>query len=127
MGHSMKTHDVSTSLTAAVSPLMKMPVSQRFRRRQSGPQEQSEPEVTSPARSYPQGGILMSQPKPITDRVLEFLQRYPECEFEALVTRYPEFTWNELFLEVSRLNRTGQVRITRGVGIFTITQTMVMR
>ena len=69
----------------------------------------------------------MLQTKPITDRVLEFLQRSPECKFEALVTRYPEFTWNELFLEVSRLNRTGQVRITRGVGIFTITQTVVMR
>ncbi len=69
----------------------------------------------------------MSQPKPITDRVLEFLQSSPECAFEALVARYPEFTWNELFLEVSRLNRTGQVRITRGVGVFTIAQTVVMR
>ena len=69
----------------------------------------------------------MSQQKPITDRILEFLQDFPECEFEALVTRHPEFTWNELFLEVSRLNRAGQVKITRGVGIFTIKQTVVMR
>ncbi len=62
----------------------------------------------------------MSPQKPITTRILEFLQSCPECEFEILVTRYPEFTWNELFLEVSRLSRMGQVTITRGVGIFTI-------
>ena len=64
----------------------------------------------------------MSQQKPITDRILEFLRGSSECEFEALVTRYPEFTWNELYLEVGRLSRMGQVKITRGVGIFTIKQ-----
>jgi len=69
----------------------------------------------------------MAQQKPITDRILEFLQCSPECEFEALVSRYPEFTWNELFLEVNRLNRTGQVKVTRGVGIFTIKPTAVMK
>ena len=69
----------------------------------------------------------MSQQKPITDRILESLQCSPECEFEALVTRYPEFTWNELYLEVARLNRTGQVKVTRGVGIFSIRQTTVTR
>ncbi len=69
----------------------------------------------------------MSQQKPITDRILEFLQGSPECEFEALVARYPEFSWNELFLEVSRLHRAGQVEVTRGVGVFTIKHTVVMR
>ena len=65
----------------------------------------------------------MSQQKPITDRILEFLRGSPECDFEALVTRYPEFSWNELYLEVSRLNRHGLVKITRGVGGFTIQET----
>jgi hypothetical protein len=65
----------------------------------------------------------MSQQKPITERILEFLRCVPECDFEALVTRYPEFTWNELYLEVSRLNRHGLVKVTRGVGIFTIKET----
>ena len=69
----------------------------------------------------------MSQQKPITDRILELLRSSPECEFEALVTRYPEFTWNELFAEVARLSRTGQVIITRGVGTFTIKQAAVMK
>jgi hypothetical protein len=69
----------------------------------------------------------MSQRKLITDRILEFLRGSPECEFEALVTRYPEFTWNELYLEVARLSRAGQVIITRDVGIFTIKQAAVMK
>lgn len=69
----------------------------------------------------------MSQQKPITERILELLRCFPECEFEALVTRYPEFTWNELYLEVARLSRAGQVKITRGVGIFTIKQAVVMK
>ena len=66
---------------------------------------------------------MMSQQKPITERILEFLRGAPVRDFEALVTRYPEFSWNELDLEVSRLNRHGLVKITRGVGIFTIQET----
>ena len=67
----------------------------------------------------------MSQQKPITDRILAFIQGSVEYDFEALVAHYPEFTWNELFHEVARLSRAGQVIITRGVGIFTIKQAAV--
>ncbi len=69
----------------------------------------------------------MALQKPITDRILDMLQGPLECEFEAIVARYPEFTWNELFQEVSRLNRTGRVKVTRGVGIFTLTQTAAVK
>lgn len=62
----------------------------------------------------------MTQHTPITERILAFLQNTPEYDFEALVTRYPEFSWNELYLEISRLSRRGQVKITRGVGTFTL-------
>jgi hypothetical protein len=54
----------------------------------------------------------MSQKKPITERIFEFLRGSPQGDFEGLVARYPEFTWNEFYLEV-----------TRGVGIFTIQET----
>ena len=64
----------------------------------------------------------MSPQKPITERILEFLRGSPECDFEALVSRYPEFTWNDLYTEVSRLHRHGLVTVTRGVGICTIKQ-----
>jgi len=69
----------------------------------------------------------MALQKPITDRILEMLQGSLECEFEALVASYPEFTWNELFQEVSRLNRAGQVIITRNVGVFTVRHAPVMK
>jgi len=69
----------------------------------------------------------MAQQKPITDRILDMLRGSPECEFEALVTRYPEFTWNELYAEVGRLSRAGQLTILRGVGIFTIKQAASMK
>lgn len=58
--------------------------------------------------------------RPITDGILAVLRDSPECDFELLVARYPEHTWNELFHEVGRLSRTGKVIITRGVGVFTL-------
>ena len=64
----------------------------------------------------------MSPPKLITERIFEFLRTSPEGDFESLVRRYPEFTWNDFYLEVSRLHRHGLVTITRGIGIFTIKQ-----
>ncbi|MEQ1795587.1 MAG: hypothetical protein ABL970_15510 [Nitrospira sp.] len=69
----------------------------------------------------------MSPQQPITDRILDMLRGSPECEFEALVTRYPEFTWNELYQEVSRLSRAGQLTILRGVGVFTLKQAPAMK
>ncbi len=62
----------------------------------------------------------MAVSKPITDRILALLQSSLDCDFEQLVARSPEFTWNELFQEVARLSRAGQVIITRGVGVFTV-------
>ena len=62
----------------------------------------------------------MSLQRPITDRILELLRGSQDCDFEALVARYPEFTSTELDQEIARLSRAGKVIITRGVGIYTI-------
>ena len=69
----------------------------------------------------------MGLQNPITTRVLESLQGASECEFETLVARFPQFTWNELNTEVSRLSRMGEVIITRGVGTYTIRLATVLR
>jgi hypothetical protein len=69
----------------------------------------------------------MSPVMPITERILESLRSTPECAFEDIVAHYPEFSWNELYIEVSRLSRKGQVIITRGVGTFTIRQTALSK
>lgn len=65
----------------------------------------------------------MSLQRPITDRILELLQDSKGCDFETLVARYPEFTSSEIDQEISRLSRAGKVKITRGVGTYTIRQT----
>lgn len=69
----------------------------------------------------------MSTQRPITDRILELLQSSQDCEFDALVARYPEFNSSEIYEEISRLSRAGKVKITRGVGSFSIRQTAVVR
>lgn len=50
----------------------------------------------------------MGLQNPITNLILEALQGASECEFETLVARFPQFTWNELNTEVSRLSRMGK-------------------
>ncbi|THJ18871.1 MAG: hypothetical protein CAF45_016535 [Nitrospira sp. CG24E] len=69
----------------------------------------------------------MALQRPITERIFDFLQTSPEGEFEALTTRYPEFTASEFYTELGRLSRNGQVKITRGVGSFTIKQTATFK
>ncbi|MBI3356195.1 MAG: hypothetical protein HY038_05395 [Nitrospirae bacterium] len=54
----------------------------------------------------------MAHTKTLATQVLESRQRNPACEFEQLVADCSEFTWNQLFYEVDRLSRTGQLRLT---------------
>ncbi len=52
----------------------------------------------------------------VTDRVFHALSRTPECQLEdlleELVSNCDDLTWNQVFLEIDRLNRTGQVLLT---------------
>ena len=50
--------------------------------------------------------------KSITMQVLESLQRNPVCEFDQLVADCTNFTWNQIFYEVDRLSRVGQLCLT---------------
>jgi hypothetical protein len=54
----------------------------------------------------------MAKSKPMTTQVLEALERNPACEFDRLVADCSEFTWKQLFDEVDRLNRNGQLYLT---------------
>ena len=63
----------------------------------------------------------MSQLGTIADRILDAVHRAPGCQLDELVLSVPELTWNQVFLEVDRLSRTGQVRMTAmGKGTYTI-------
>ena len=54
----------------------------------------------------------LAHTKTLAVQVLESLQRNPACEFKQLEAECSEFTWNQLFYEVDRLTRTGQLRLT---------------
>jgi hypothetical protein len=69
----------------------------------------------------------MAQREPLTDRILEQVRGSPDMAFETLVSRCPEFSWGEVFHEVARLSRLGQVRVTRGAGLFSIRPQMSVR
>ena len=57
----------------------------------------------------------------VADRILETLRRAPVCELDDLELRLPDLTWNQVFLEIDRLSRTGQVRVTaKGLGVYTV-------
>jgi hypothetical protein len=57
----------------------------------------------------------------VTDRILDALHDAPGCELDDLVLSVPGLTWNQVFLEVDRLSRTGQVRVKAlGEGTYTI-------
>ena len=63
----------------------------------------------------------MLQQETITDRILDAVHGAPGCKLDDLVLRVPELSWNQVFLEVDRLSRTGQVRVTAlGKGTYTI-------
>jgi len=63
----------------------------------------------------------MLQQETITDRILDAVHGAPGCQLDDLVLSVPELTWNQVFLEVDRLSRTGQVRVTAlGKGTYTI-------
>ena len=63
----------------------------------------------------------MSQLGALADRILDAVHRAPGCQLDELMLNVPELTWNQVFLEVDRLSRTGQVRMTAmGKGTYTI-------
>ncbi len=56
----------------------------------------------------------MTSPKPVTDRILGTVKRVHGCDLDTLAKSLPEFTWNQVFLEVDRLSRQGQVLVAFG-------------
>ena len=45
--------------------------------------------------------------------ILEAIRRTYECDLEELVRVCSSYTWNQVFLEVDRLSRTGELQLLR--------------
>lgn len=57
----------------------------------------------------------------VRTRILDVLRKKPECELEELVRVCSSFTWNQVFLEVDRLSRTGELRLVpRRAGVYAV-------
>ncbi|TKB73844.1 MAG: hypothetical protein E8D46_08130 [Nitrospira sp.] len=53
---------------------------------------------------------------PVTDRILGAVQRAHGCDLDSLADSLSDLSWSQIFLEVDRLSRDGQVRVTLGTG-----------
>ena len=53
--------------------------------------------------------------------ILDAVKRGYECDLEELVRVCPSHTWNQVFLEVDRLSRTGELRLLlKGTGRYSV-------
>lgn len=58
----------------------------------------------------------MASPHPVTDRILQAVKRAHRCDLDSLATSLPELTWNQVFFEIDRLSRMGEVVVTFNTG-----------
>lgn len=61
--------------------------------------------------------VDMQQQATAADQILEVVRAHPDCSLDELTQRLPGLTWSDIFLEVDRLSRTGDLLLTySGVG-----------
>lgn len=56
----------------------------------------------------------MATQQPVTARILGTVEHTHGCDLDTLAQSLPEFTWNQVFLEIDRLSRLGEVVVTFG-------------
>ena len=55
------------------------------------------------------------------DQILEAVRANPDSTLDELIVRVSGASWSEVFLEVDRLSRSGQLRLTKSRSGLTIT------
>ena len=58
----------------------------------------------------------MASHTPVTDRILGAVQRTHGCDLDTLTNSLSDLSWSQVFLEVDRLSRNGQVMVTLDTG-----------
>ncbi len=59
---------------------------------------------------------------PLRLHILDLLQQNPVFELEDLVRVCSSYTWNQVFLEVDRLSRTGELQLVyKRPGVYAVT------
>ena len=63
----------------------------------------------------------MEPPSNSSESIIHAVAESPGCLLEELVSACPGLTWNQIFFEVDRLSRTGQVQLAQaGVGAYAV-------
>ena len=58
----------------------------------------------------------------ITGNIVQMVKRRQACDMEDLLEACSSYTWNQVFLEVDRLSRTGELRLfSKRAGVYTVT------
>ncbi len=58
----------------------------------------------------------------ITGKIVQMVKHRQACDMEDLLEACPTYTWNQIFLEVDRLSRTGELRLfSKRAGNYTVT------
>lgn len=61
------------------------------------------------------------QQNSVMEQIMDFVSHHPHCSLEEVIAGCPNLSWNQVFLEVDRLSRDGQIELTRqGPGLYTL-------
>lgn len=64
----------------------------------------------------------MAQHTTVEDQVIDMLHRAQACDLEKVTRQCTDLTWNQVFLAVDRLSRSGEIMLLpRGRGLYTVT------
>lgn len=56
---------------------------------------------------------MASRSSSLTKRLLDIVKNDPGCLLDDVIRACPELSWNQVFWEVDRLSRTGQIRLNQ--------------
>ena len=58
----------------------------------------------------------------ITGKIVQMVKHRQACDMEDLLEACSSYSWNQVFLEVDRLSRTGELRLfSKRAGVYTVT------
>jgi len=61
-----------------------------------------------------------------SEQIMRVVLRSPGCLLEEIVLECSDLTWNQVFFELDRMSRGGQIRLTaKGPGLYAVTSTTV--
>ena len=64
----------------------------------------------------------MAQHTTLDNQVIDVLQRAHACDLEDVTRQCTGFTWNQVFLAIDRLSRSGEILLVpTGQGTYTVT------